>query len=93
MDPRNGRIYQDDETAHLSDEVRRKFVTISDREAAELSKLPEADRPAALLAMRTKLAQEQPALHPLGRLPGLTDDDVRRLRNSAKRARRARRRP
>lgn len=29
--------------------------------------------------------------HPLGRLPGLTDEDIRKLRNAAKRARRARR--
>lgn len=48
-----------------------------------LLKMHEEFRPAALLALCRK--------HPLGRLPGMSEGDVRKLRNAGKRARRARR--
>jgi hypothetical protein len=65
------------------EDAREKgFVPITKREAGRLLKMPPAQRPAALLEIRT--------FHPLARLPGLTTDDVRKLRNAAKRERRAR---
>lgn len=80
MDPNSGKIHQVTDEA---DARAKGLVPLEDAEAALLKAMPEAQRPAALLAAR--------ALHPLGRLHGLTGDDVRQLRNAGKRERRARR--
>lgn len=80
MNPNTGEIRAD----FLNEEQARKegFVPISRREHGRLLKMPPPKRPAALVEMR--------AFHPLARLPGLTKDDIRKLRNAAKRERRAR---
>lgn len=80
MDVKSGKIYEIPGNEDASD---RGLVALSSKEARALRKLPEAQRPAELLQMR--------ALHPLARLPGLTEDDIRKIRNAAKRERRSRR--
>ena len=79
MHPKTGRItrVKDDDEAKA-----RGLVRLSNREATRLRKLPEPERPAKLLEMR--------ALHPLAQLPGMTKDDVRKIRNQMKRERRLR---
>lgn len=83
MDANSGKIVLIEDEA---DARAKGLVPLSEAEAAVLKALPEAQRPAALLKSR-----EVSPLHPLGRLPGLTEDDIRKLRNAAKRDRRARR--
>lgn len=80
MDPKSGRI----EMVESDDDARaRGLVPLLEGERGRLIRLPPEKRPAALLQMR--------ATHPLARLPGLSEDDIRQLRNAAKQERRARR--
>lgn len=80
MDVKSGRIYDDvpdEESARA-----RGLVPITKQERGRLIRMPEPERPGALLAMR--------ALHPLAVLPGMNRDDVRQIRNAMKRQRRER---
>lgn len=76
-----GRIF--DDVPDEENARERGLVRISKQERGRLIKMPEHERPPALLAMR--------AVHPLAVLPGMTTDDVRKIRNVLKRQRRARR--
>ena len=79
MDPNSGKIYRTEN----DDEAReRGLIPISEDEVKLLRKLPQHERTRELLTLR--------ALHPLAQLPGMTVDDMRRLRNALKRQRRER---
>lgn len=54
--------------------------------AGKLQQMPRQDR----LKLISNDVRHIADLHPLAQLAGMTDDDVRKLRNAAKRARRAR---
>lgn len=80
MDPNSGRITRELTAAQARAEG---LVPLSAREAAELEKLPEPQRAGALITLR--------AMHPAAKLPGISPEDHRKLRNAVKAARRSRR--
>lgn len=81
MNPNTGSIatFETDDDAIQAGHT----VPLAKKLAGRLLQVPRQERAAMVLNISTK--------HPLGRLPGMTDDDVRKLRNAAKRERRARR--
>lgn len=81
MNPETGAIaqfetYEDAEAAGYPIPLKTKV-------ARGFLQVPRQERMALALGLSTS--------HPLAKLAGMTDDDVRQLRNAAKRARRSRR--
>jgi hypothetical protein len=81
MNPNTGSIatFETDDDANRAGHT----VPLTKELAGRLLQVPRGMRAAMVLNVSNK--------HPLGRLPGLTDEDIRQLRNAAKRERRARR--
>jgi hypothetical protein len=81
MNPNTGSIatFETDDDAKQAGHT----VPLTKKLAGRLLQVPRKLRAAMVLNVSSK--------HPLGRLPGLTDEDIRQLRNAAKRERRARR--
>ena len=81
MNPNTGAIayFETDADAKAAGHT----VPLSKEVASHALKVPRSERASTVLDFAK--------LHPLGRLPGMTEDDIRQLRNAAKRARRARR--
>jgi len=62
-------------------------IPLTKERAERLRGVPRSERAGVLEAEVRALAK----LHPLGKVEGLTDEDIRKIRNAAKRERRARR--
>ncbi len=80
MNPDTGEIYEDVDKEKAR---ARGLVPLDGKVAAALLEMSPEKRPSVLLEMCKH--------HPLGKLDGMTDKDIRTLRNVAKRARRERR--
>jgi hypothetical protein len=81
MNPNTGSIatFETDDDAEQAGHT----VPLTKKLAGRLLQVPRQERAAMVLNISRQ--------HPLGRLPGLTDEDLGMLRNAAKRARKLRR--
>lgn len=83
MNPDTGAIasFETDEDAAKAGYT----VKLTDELAGKLSKMPRGER----LGLIGAQVRDSARFHPAAKLVGMTDEDMRKLRNAAKRARRA----